>query len=190
MTKKYDIVNIIGTNSFTYQLYADLAVPVEGSSTVNSEIEPPPTFVMSADINIINPAGFGTTYMRNANTTLNSGFPGIVLHYGTNYIIQFSDGSPTVAQAGSGTFKLILLFGVRSGGSWMLSDTSQYQLIEADMVNGETYTVKQDGSKYYCYKGDTKVLEIPYTTLSYGSNGGSGGDTIVEFINRSFGTFP
>jgi len=38
MTKQYDIVDIIDSNSFTYQLYADMNVPVEGSSTVSSKV--------------------------------------------------------------------------------------------------------------------------------------------------------
>jgi hypothetical protein len=39
MTKQYDIVNIIGTNSFTYQLYTDMGVSVEGTSEVTSELD-------------------------------------------------------------------------------------------------------------------------------------------------------
>jgi len=39
MTKQYDIINIVDDKSFTYQLYADMNVPIDGTSIVNSEVE-------------------------------------------------------------------------------------------------------------------------------------------------------
>lgn len=38
MSKKYDITDIVGTNKFTYQLYKDMSVPVEGTADVGVEI--------------------------------------------------------------------------------------------------------------------------------------------------------
>lgn len=193
MTKQYDIVSIVGNDSFTYQLYADISVPVEGTSEVSSElITDSQLDVMSAPLVVgsITP-GVAFTYIRNS-TVSNTTPYSIYLLCGDSYVLTFEDGSPSISRV-VGEYKTILFYGYNTGGFFFRCPSPEhYSLIELDLTDGLVYRIIQNQVNYKCLKSDVEILSIPYTSLNYGSNTSNTNDVFgnLAFGAATFETFP